>query len=406
VGLDGVKYKTPNQTLAATLEAERVKRGGQAARAKARKELLSGDQAGDDAEAIGLTEQGYRNLLTVGYPYMVPSNIFSGKQGMTFDAQNPPPEYAQAVTGVLAFLARQDPTIVTGRGLVSDLCRSIVDTMYRQTTPFQHQSEEERRQKIKDMVEGDQDARRKLTLWEANGWVHAGLRKEDKFFPGEAGNIYFDPDYALFAPYVSAVNVMHLGKDEAEKAYKEADEKRSKLIKGLFSKYENMPEIKEKEARRLREEQERKERNERRLPSIKEIERRMNAWLEKQPVMDIAKGLKSKKEYVFYVDGIRYYEPEHTQTKKGLWPLVDTYGRRLSRENTQAKAATLDEYVEAYRRLAKDIPELLPVPDRDRKAWNKAREWQSKYDQDNRLGPAEVLVALAQEKLAPKPPTD
>ena len=157
---------------------------------------------------------------------------------------------------------------------------------------------------------------------------------------------------------------------------------------------------------KLREEQERKEWNERRRTSGNEIERRMNAWLEKQPVMDIAKGLKSKKEYVFYVDGTRYYEPEHAQTKKGFWSLVDTYGRRLSRENTQAKVATFDEYIEAYRRLSKDMPELLPVPDRDRTAWHKAKEWLLNYDQDRSLWPAEVLVALAQEKLAPKHPTD
>jgi hypothetical protein len=232
------------------------------------------------------------------------------------------------------------------------------------------------------MVKEDQEARRKLALWEANGWDHAGLKEEDKFFLYEASNISFDPDYALFAPYVSAVNVMHLGKDEAEKAYKETDEKRSNLIIDLHKKYDNMPEIKEREARRLREEQERKERNERRPLARKEAGERMLAWLEKQPVVDVAKTLKSDKNHVFYAGGGLFYPAEATTRKKGVWPLLNIvpgYGA-LSRNNTQAQAVTFDEFVEAYRQFTKDIPDAAPVPEKDREAWFKVDEWRRRYD--------------------------
>ena len=397
VSPDGVTYPKGVLNLNEAQAAGKAERAEQAARAKGRKAILSGGQVGADAEAIGLTEQGYQNLLTLGYPYMI-SKYDYGNKAQPYDPAKPPPEYAQAVTGALAFLARQDPTIILGRGSVSDYARSVVDTFLR-ASHLVHDREADRKAKVEKMIKEDADAKRKLALWEQNGWTQRGLKQEDRFYPYEASNIYFDQTYSMVVPVAAVINHLHLGHDEAQKYGQKVIDAREAAMKDLRAKYDNMPEKVEERERQEREKREKKERNERRPQAKREIGERMRAWLEKQPVLDIGKALKGKEEYVFYLDGGLYRKEKDARAKKGEWPITRRHwGNRvgLSKEHTQATAVTPAAFVEAYGRLTGDIAEAMPVPPTGRAAFIEAQNWAAGYDRDNGLGPVEEFVVEIQ----------
>lgn len=394
---DGVTYPKGVLNLNEARAAEKAERAEQTARAKGRKAILSGGQVEADAEAIGLTEQGYQNLLTLGYPYMI-SKYDYGNKAQPYDPAKPPPEYAQAVTGALAFLARQDPTIILGRGAVSDYARNVVDAFLR-TSRLTHESEADRKLKVEKMIKEDADAKRKLALWEQNGWTQRGLKEEDRFYPYEAGNIYFDQTYSMLPSVAAVVNHLHLDHDEAQKYGQRAYDARTAAFIDLGAKYDNMPEKVEERERVKREQQEKKERNERRPQAKREIGERMRAWLEKQPVLDIGKALKGKEEYVFYLDGGLYRKEKDARAKRGEWPITRRHwGKRvgLSKEHTQATAVTPAAFVEAYRKLTADIAEAMPVPSTGRAGIIAAQTWAAGYDRDNSLSPVEEFIAEIQ----------
>ena len=404
---DGVTYPKGVLNLNEARAAEKAERAEQAARAKGRKAILSGGQVEADAEAIGLTEQGYQNLLTLGYPYMIPKNIY-GKKELQYDPAKPPPEYAQAVTGALAFLARQDPTIILGRGSVSDFARSIVDVFLR-TTHLATDSEGGRKLKVEKMIREDREAKRKLALWEQRGWDQRGLKEEDRFYPYAAANIYFDQTYSMAVPVAAVINHLHLGRDEAQKYGDRVYAVREAAVEDLHGKYHNMPENVERREREEREERERKERNERRPRVLREIKERMQAWIESYPPVDVSKALKSTKNYIFYVNGGWYLPlPKEAKTKQGFWPLLDAIGSRCPRDYTQGRVAPLEKFVEAYDRVAEELPGAMPVPHRDKNAHYEAIRWadSQRLDYVNRTGDIEQMVVLVQEKLASKPDTD
>jgi len=407
VKLDGVTYPTGVQSLNESRAAEKAERAEQAARAKGRKAILSGGQVGEDAETIGLTEQGYQNLLTLGYPYMI-SKYDYGNKARPYDPAQPPPEYAQAVAGALAFLARQDPTIILGRGPVSDYARSIVDSFLR-TSHLVHQSEADRKAKVEKMIKEDAGAKRKLALWKQNRWDHRGLKEEDRFYPYEGGNIYFDQTYSMLPTVAAVVNHLHLGHDEAQKYGQQVYDARTAALTALGDKYENMPEKVEQREREKREEREREERNERRPQVKKEIQEQMGAWIGGYPTVDIGKALKSTKNLIFYVDGDWYLPaPKGTKVKQGYWLLLNADGHRCTRLVTEGRVAPLEKFVEAYDYVAEKLPEAMPVPSRSKNARYEALRWEDRQRlyPINRRGGVEQMIVLAQEKLASKPESD
>ena len=402
VSLDGVTYPEGVEGWAQARAGEKAERAEQAIRAKARKAILSGGQAAEDAEAIGLTEQGYQNLLTLGYPYMVSKPIYDKDKPTA-----PPPIYAQAIAGALAFLARQEPTIILGRGPVSDIARNIVDTFLR-TTHLVHENEADRKLKVEKMIREDREARRKLALWEQKGWDQRGLKEEDRFYPYAAADIYFDQMYSMTVTVAAVIDHLHLGHEEAQKYGQRVYDARERAMKDLRTKYDNMPEKVEQKERAETAEREKKERNERRPRVIQKIKEQMQAWIESYPTVDIGKALKSTKSYIFYLNGDWYLPaPKGTKVKQGFWLLLNANGFRCSRLVTEGRIAPSEEFVEAYGHVAAKLPGAMPLPARNKNARYEALRWEDsqRFDSGNKSSDIERMVVLAQQRLASKPDT-
>lgn len=385
---ESVLYPRAGESLQEQREAAREKREAQRARDKAKKAITSGTGAYADALAIGLTEQGYENLLNLAWPYM---------KERKYASDEAPPEYGPAVSGALAFLARQDPTVLLGRGPVSEIARNIAEVFFRITLHLSSLSESERKEKLEKLVQEDREAQRKLGLWIDNGWDHAGLKAEDRFYPGEAGYIAFDQTYSLPTLVVPVLNSLHLGKAEAQRAGEEAYDKRDRAIADLRARHDQMPEVREKREREEREDRLRRERIAARPGAKLQAEQEMRKWADSLPVVSIAKLIKARQEFVVWANGSWYRTTYTTTPKRGYWPLYTGDGYPLSREIAQAPGAGMDPFIEAYDRVAQGLPAALPVPPRTRNAFSEAIKWDPGYSAG--LSELEKTVARIQEHL-------
>ncbi len=387
---ESVLYPRAGESLQEQREAAQEKRGAQRARDKAKKAITSGTGARADALAIGLTEQGYENLLNLAWPYM------KGVE-RKYDLNEAPPEYGPAVSGALAFLARQYPTVLLGRGPVSEIARNVIDVFFRNTLSLPFMSESDRKEKLEKLVQRDREARRKLDLWIDNGWDHAGLKAEDRFYPGEAGYIAFDQTYSLPTLVVPVLNSLHLGKAEAQRAGEEAYDKRDRAIADLRARHDQMPEIREKREREEREERLRKERIAARPGAKLQAEQEMRKWADSLPVVNITKLVKARQEFVVWANGSWYRTHYKYTPKRGHWPLYTSDGYPLSREITQAPGTGMDPFIEAYALVAQGLPAALPVPPRTRNAFSEALKWDPSHSAG--LSGLEKTVARIQEYL-------